>query len=117
MTVGPALMALAGFERLGAEGWWARVLNVYGRVPMFYYILHIYLVHVASIFLAVMFHQPSAWLWNGAVWMAPRPSGYGHGLPFIYLVWSVIVAVLYYPCQWFMNFKREHKDWKWLGYV
>jgi uncharacterized membrane protein len=117
MTLGPALIALAGFEKLGAEAWWARVVNVYGRVPMFYYVFHIYLVHVASIAVALMFGQPSGWLWHGAVWMSSRPPGYGHGLPFIYLVWIVIVAMLYFPCKWFMNFKREHRDWKWLGYV
>jgi hypothetical protein len=92
-------------------------LNVYGRVPMFYYILHIYLVHLASIVVALMFGQPSDWLWHGAVWTGQRPPGYGHGLGFIYLVWVVIVVALYLPCKWFMNFKREHREWKWLGYV
>ncbi len=117
MTLGPALILLAGFEKLGSGSRWAQVLNVYGRVPMFYYILHIYVVHVASIVVAMLFHQPSAWLWHGAVWTSSRPPGYGHGLPFIYLMWLVIVAALYPPCEWFMNVKREHKDWKWLGYV
>jgi uncharacterized membrane protein len=117
MTLGPALIVLAAFENIGAEGWGARVLNVYGRVPMFYYILHIYLVHLASIVVALMFGQPSDWLWHGAVWTGQRPPGYGHGLGFIYLVWVVIVVALYLPCKWFMNFKREHREWKWLGYV
>jgi uncharacterized membrane protein len=117
MTLGPALMALAGFEKLGSGGRLARVLTVYGRVPMFYYVLHIYLVHLLSIVVALLFHQPAGWLWHGAVFLSSAPPNYGHHLPFIYAVWITIVALLYFPCKWFMNFKSEHKQWKWLGYV
>lgn len=117
MTLGPALIALAGFERLGPGGAVARVLNVYGRVPMFYYVLHIYLVHLVSIAVARLFHQPTGWLWHGAVFLSSAPPNYGHNLPFIYLVWMTIVLLLYFSCKWFMNFKREHRQWKWLGYI
>jgi hypothetical protein len=70
-----------------------------------------------AIIAAFAFHQPAAWLWHGAMFTQAIPDGYGHGLPFIYLMWITAVAVLYLPCRWYMNFKREHRDWGFLSYV
>jgi uncharacterized membrane protein len=117
MTLGPALIVLSWLESVNAEKAWARFVLVYGRVPMFYYILHIYLIHTMAIIAAFAFHQPAAWLWHGAMFTQAIPDGYGHGLPFIYLMWITAVAVLYLPCRWYMNFKREHRDWGFLSYV
>jgi uncharacterized membrane protein len=117
ITLGPALLALAWFDSLGAERGFSRVLLVFGRVPMFYYILHIYLIHILAIVVAFVMHQPAAWLWQGAFVLARRPDGYGYHLPFIYLVWVVVIALLYLPCRWFMKFKQEHRDSNWLSYV
>jgi uncharacterized membrane protein len=116
MTLGPALILLGLFDGVKAERGLARVLVVYGRVPMFYYILHLYLIHIIAIMAALAFHQPAAWLWHGAIFLLPTPAGYGHGLPFIYAMWIAIVALLYLPCRWFMEFKRQHRDWLWLSY-
>jgi uncharacterized membrane protein len=117
MTLGPALMVLAALDNVRAEKLWARFVLVYGRVPMFYYILHIYLIHTMAILAALAFHQPASWLWHGGFIEQPVPTGYGHGLPFIYLVWITAVLVLYLPCRWYMYFKKEHRDWEWLSYV
>jgi uncharacterized membrane protein len=116
MTLGPALILLGLLDGVKAERGLARVLVVYGRVPMFYYILHLYLIHIIAILAALAFHQPAAWLWHGAIFLLPTPAGYGHGLPFIYAMWIAIVALLYLPCRWFMEFKRQHRDWLWLSY-
>jgi uncharacterized membrane protein len=117
MTLGPALMALSWLENVNAQKTWARVVLVYGRVPMFYYILHIYLIHTMAIIAAFAFHQPAAWLWHGGMFVLGIPNGYGHGLPFIYLMWITAVVILYLPCRWYMNFKREHRDWSFLSYI
>jgi len=66
---------------------------------------------------ALAFHQPAAWLWHGANFLLPTPAGYGHGLPFIYAMWILAVAILYLPCLWFMQFKARHRDWNWLSYL
>ena len=116
VTLGPALIALGLFDRIKDPRGWARIFTVYGRVPMFYYVLHIYLIHVIAIVLALSLHQPAAWLWHGGI-AVPKPEGYGHGLPFIYLMWITVVALLYLPCRWFMGFKARHRDWAWLSYV
>jgi len=117
MTLGPALILLGLLDGVKAERVLGRVLLVYGRVPMFYYILHLYLIHTIAIVAALAFHQPAAWLWHGAIFLLPTPPGYGHGLPFIYAMWILAVAILYLPCLWYMEFKRQHRDWNWLSYL
>jgi uncharacterized membrane protein len=117
MTLGPALIFLALFDRAKAQRGLGRILLVYGRVPLFYYVLHIYLIHVAAIAIAFLTHQPASWLWHGAIFLLPTPSTYGHGLALIYSVWIAAVAVLYLPCRWFMELKQRHRDWNWLSYL
>jgi uncharacterized membrane protein len=117
MTLGPALILLGLIDRSKAERGLGRVLVVYGRVPMFYYVLHLYLIHILAILAAFAFHQPASWLWHGAIFLLPTPAGYGHGLPFIYATWILAVAILYLPCRWFMEFKARHRDWNWLSYL
>ncbi len=110
-------MLLGLLDGVKAERGLGRILVVYGRVPMFYYILHLYLLHIIAIVVALAFHQPAAWLWHGANFLLPTPAGYGHDLPFIYAMWILAVAILYLPCRWFMEFKRRHRDWNWLSYL
>lgn len=114
MTLGPSLILLALFDGIKAEDGLGRVLLVYGRVPLFYYVLHIYLIHVMAILVALACHQP---VWHGPIIGAPRPFGYGHGLPFVYVMWILAVVMLYLPCRWFMQLKARHRDWAWLSYV
>ncbi len=116
VTLGPALMALALFERVQEKDFIARILLVYGRVPLFYYVLHIYLIHMMAFVAALLFRQPASWLLHGAIFTQQTPSGYGHALPFVYLMWMMAVALLYYPCRRYMEFKRRHRDWNWLSY-
>jgi uncharacterized membrane protein len=116
MTLGPSLILLGLLDGAKAERGLGRVLLVYGRVPMFYYVLHLYLIHTVAILAALATHQPAAWLWHGAIFLLPTPTGYGHGLPFIYAVWFLVVASLYLPCRWFMQYKARHRDWNWLSY-
>jgi len=119
MTLGPALMALALLDRLrldGPAGALGRFFLVFGRVPMFYYVLHLYLIHALAVVAALLFHQPAKWLVGGAFILQPLPDGYGHGLPFIYLVWMTAILLLYFPCRWYMAVKERRKDW-WLSYL
>jgi uncharacterized membrane protein len=117
MTLGPSLMALAWFEGMKGGRGLSRFFLIYGRVPMFYYLLHIYLIHAMAVLAAWIFHQPASWLWHGAFVSSSAPEGYGHGLPFIYAVWITAVLILYYPCRWFMEYKRQHRDKNWLSYI
>ncbi|MCU1283845.1 MAG: hypothetical protein JWO13_195 [Acidobacteriales bacterium] len=118
MTLGPAIMLLAWFEkvnlRAGIGKFWDKIL-VFGRVPMFYYILHLFLIHAMAIAVAVLFRQPAKWLIGGAFFNGPA-IGYGHGLAFVYLMWLLAVFILYFPCKWYAGVKERRKDW-WLSYV
>jgi len=115
MTLGPALMALPWLDRVNAERGLGRVLKVFGRVPLFYYVLHLYLIHILAILAAKATHQPSHWLIGGPLMLMPQ-AHYGHGLPFIYAMWATVVVLLYLPCKWFMDYKQRHDDW-WLRYL
>ena len=116
MTLGPSLILLGLLDGAKAERGLSRILMVFGRVPLFYYVLHINLIHLIAIVVALAFHQP---VWHGTVIadFAQKPSGYGHGLPFIYAMWILAVAILYVPCRWFMEFRSWHRDWTWLSYL
>ena len=114
MTLGPALIVLACLDRVTAERGLGRILLVFGRVPLFYYVVHIFLIHGMAIFVGLLFRQPVSWLWHASL---HRPAGYGHGLPFVYLMWFIALLILYLPCRWYMAFKSRHRDWVWLGYL
>jgi uncharacterized membrane protein len=116
MTLGPSLILLGLLDKAKAEGGLSRILVVYGRVPLFYYVLHLYLIHILAIVVALVFHQP---ILHGSVIadFATKPAGYGHSLPFIYAMWILAVAILYLPCLWFMELRSRHRDWTWLSYL
>jgi uncharacterized membrane protein len=116
MTLGPALILLGLLDRAKAKHGLGRILLVFGRVPMFYYILHLYLIHLMAIAVALAFHQP---VLHGSVIadFAQKPAGYGHGLPFVYAMWILAVAILYLPCRWFLEFRAQHRNWTWLSYL
>lgn len=114
MTIAPSLLLLAALDRDSVPRGISPLL-VFGRVPMFFYILHLYLIHWMAVLVAVLAHQPVRWLFHGAIF-ANTPDGYGHGLPFVYLMWLTAVIILYFPCRWFAGLKQRRKDW-WLSYL
>jgi uncharacterized membrane protein len=116
VTLGPALTLLGLLDRAKGTRGLSRFLLVYGRVPLFYYLLHLYLIHVIAIVVSLMSRQP---IWYGTVIadFAQKPIGYGHGLPFIYAMWLLAVGILYLPCLWFMKFRSRHREWTWLSYL
>lgn len=111
MTLGPGLLLLRAFERV--QGGPASVLLVFGRVPLFYYVLHLPLLQLmAGVLIGVT---------AGAAGFAPGPEGgppvgWGWGLGTVYLAWLTMLALLYLPCRWFMGVKARRKDW-WLSYL
>jgi uncharacterized membrane protein len=116
MTLGPSLILLALLDKVRADRGLSHIFLVFGRVPLFYYVLHIYLIHAIAIVASLATRQP---IWYGTVIAdhAQRPPGYGHGLVFVYAMWLVAVAILYLPCLWFMELRLRHRDWIWLGFL
>lgn len=116
MTLGPAIAALAFFDQ--QHGAWRRPFIVIGRVPLFFYLLHIPLIHALAIALAYAKYGRADWLFD-APWGQTAnqpPSDYGYSLLGVYLVWIIVVAALYPACAWFAGLKQRRRD-PWLSYL
>lgn len=113
MTLGPTLVALALVE--GARGRVARWIAVYGQVPLFYYMLHIYVGHVIAMALALVqggeLHRIPVVSDPGSI-----PAWYGVSLPGVYVAWALVVVLAYVPCRWYAGLKARRDDW-WLRYT
>jgi uncharacterized membrane protein len=116
MTLGPALIALASFER--ARGRIARVVVTFGRVPLLFYVLHIYVAHALAVATAYAQGGTATFLLsNGGVTPTTTyPDWYGLGLAGVYAMWLVIVTALYPVCRAFAAVKARRRDW-WLSYL
>ena len=116
MTLGPTIALIPILER--ARGPLARALTVFGRVPFFYYALHIPLIHLLALVVSkARLGYVSPWLFeNHPMGNSPPPEGYTWSLGLLYLVWAVAIAILYVACRWFASVKARRRDW-WLGYV
>jgi len=95
-------------------------LIVFGRVPFFYYIVHMALAHLIAILLNL-----ARYGWKPFLWIAPPsmgtpdnlfPPNYGFPLWTVYAIWIVVIALLYPACLWFARLKQRRKDW-WLSYL
>ena len=117
MTLGPVLLILPFLETAGGRV--AGVLTTFGRVPFFYYVLHIPLIHLAAIAVSLIRSgSVSPWLFlNHPVMIPPAPEGYVWSLGLLYLVFAIVVAVLYLPCRWFAGLKQRRKDIGFLSYL
>ena len=113
MTLGPALIALALFDR--ASGPLAAFFIVFGRVPMFYYVLHLYLIHTLAVAAGLVHGDPVGFLFQN-ITPDQVPLWWGFGLPVVYAVWLLAIVILYPMCHWFAEVKRRRRDW-WLSYV
>lgn len=92
-------------------------MNKLPKVPLFYFIVHFYIIH--SLLLVVLFLQGFHWSdLNFASGAFGRPKGVENGVPLwaVYGTWIAVVAALYKPCVWFGRYKAGHKNW-WLRYL
>ena len=111
LTLGPALVLLACMDRDFSRRW--QPLVTLGRVPMFFYLLHIPLIHGLAIVCNSVVHGDVV---ISQTSQRNPPSGdWGFDLPIVYLAWFTIVFALYWPCRWFAELKRRRHD-AWLSY-
>ncbi len=115
--MGPALIFLANSENLKGKA--VEFFSTFGRVPFFYYIIHIYLIH----FIAMILAQLSGFGWHAMVstggWIDDSPAlkGYGFKLWVVYAIWVFVIALLYPVCKKFDAYKMSHKEKWWLSYL
>jgi uncharacterized membrane protein len=116
MTLGPVFILLAITERIKANS--LKFFHVFGRVPLFYFILHFYLAHA----LALIFYMVKTGKSLAEIDMhfaksfgGITPEG-GHSLAWVYVAWITVVLICYPVCKWYDRYKTTHKHW-WLGYL
>jgi uncharacterized membrane protein len=116
MTLGPTIALIPALERV--RGRVAEWITVFGRVPFFYYMLHIPLIHALALVVSqIRLGHVSPWLFaDHPMGSPPPPDGYTWGLPVLYLVWAVAMVLLYFASRWFASLKARRRDW-WLGYL
>ncbi len=118
MTLGPSLLVLAAFDRPVGRvlGW----LTTFGRVPLFYYVFHLLLIHTAArVMYWAMHGEPYSAIQQGLTLLfsgQPLPEWYGKPLWVVYAAWIAAVVALYPLCRWYADYKRRHRS-VWLSYL
>ena len=114
IMIGGGLIALAFLER--AQGKLSDFFRVFGRVPMFYYVLHLYLIHLigVAVFFGEGFSVDQIVTPNNPFLF--RPSAFGFGLLGVYIVWIIVILILYPLCKKYDRYKSTHRYW-WLSYL
>ncbi len=116
MTLGPVILLLPLAER--ARGRIGEMFATFGRVPMFYYLLHIPTIHLAAVLVSLAREgRINPWLFaNHPMMNPPPPDGYTWRLSLLYAVFVVVIAVLYWPCRWYA--RRKATDPRpWMRYI
>ena len=113
MTIGPALIILSFTENV--SNWFTRFIMVFGKVPFFYYLLHVFLIHsLAWIFFFVTGRGSGNVDFMGR---APVKADAGYPLWVVYVIWVSVIIILYFPCKWYSRYKAGHPENKWLSYL
>lgn len=113
MTLGPAVALLPALER--AHGRLAEAVRTIGRVPLFFWLLHVPLIHLIAVgFSLLRYGEVIPWLVSNPP--TPLPEGYGYGLPVVWAVTAAVILLLYPACTWFAALKRRRRD-SWLDYL
>lgn len=116
MTLGPAIISLAFFEKEQRGGPIRRFFVTFGRVPLFFYLLQWFTAHLISLLLHFAFGKPTGWLFQSPLNFGQSPPGIGFNLVVVYLSWIAGVLLLYPLCKWFAGVRQRRKDW-WLSYL
>ena len=116
MTLGPTIALIPVLER--ARGRFAQWISIFGRVPFFFYVLHIPLIHLLALVVSLLrTGQVDPWLFmNHPMGVPPAPEGYRWSLALLYLVWAVVIVILFFACRWFARVKATRSE-RWLRYV
>jgi uncharacterized membrane protein len=118
MTLGPGLLMLAWLDRRQFAK--TNPLIVFGRVPLFYFVLHLFLIHALEFPLALARYGTAAFLLKPLPSMGGvakfYPADFGYPLWAVYGIWITVVVIMYPLCLWFAGVKERRRDW-WLSYL
>jgi uncharacterized membrane protein len=118
MTLGPAMIIWAYFARVQFSRY--NPLIVFGRVPLFYFVVHLFVIHALTFLFALVRYGTAGFLKNPLPSLGGSadlyPAGFGYDLVAVYAVWFLVVALMYLPCLYFAKLKDRRRDW-WLSYL
>lgn len=114
MTIGPSIIVLSLIET--AQNKFTNVLSMYGRVPFFYYVLHFFLIHVICVVLFFATGHTAKDIIDTNTPFLFRPQQFGFILSIVYGLWLLVILILYKPCKWFDDYRKNHRQW-WLSYL
>ena len=117
VTIGCALLLLSYLEKL--ENRFTKIMSVFGRTAFFYYIVHIFFIHILAMIsfyinghtLTEIAESESVFKWKFVI------PGEGYGLIIVYAIWVFVILCLYPLCKWYDNYKTNHKEKWWLSYL
>ena len=117
MTLGPALLFLRA-----VDGWtpgWLRPAMIIGKVPLFYFLMHVLLLHLLAVVASYAQYGSAHWMFESPTldkFPITQPPGWPVPLHVVYLVWIGVVVALYPMCRWFASLKARRSD-AWLSYL
>jgi uncharacterized membrane protein len=117
MTVGFTMLGLYAFDA-GVPRWLTPALT-FGRVPLFYFLVHLPLIHLLAVALGYARYGSVHWFFTSPSldkYPFEMPPGWGYSLPFVYATWALVVISLYPLCAWFARVEARHRS-VWLSYV
>lgn len=115
MTLGPIIALIPWAQRI--KGTMADALKTIGRVPMFYYLLHILLIHLSAFVVNMIVFGTTHQEWYETAPFVGFAEEYHWGLPLLYLTWAIDVVILYFACVWYARYKGSHPEIKWMKYL
>ena len=115
MTIGPVLLLMAWWDEI--QNGFTKIVSVYGRVPFFYFLAHLFVIHLFSAVTYFMRGHSFSEGVNPTAFIKFIQPGEGVQLRYVYLVWLAIVIALYPLCKWYDGYKTNHKEKKWLSYL
>ena len=116
MTLGPTFLFLYGIENIKNKI--ANYLIVFGRVPFFFYIIHILVIHIGAIIgLIITGKDWKLMILNNEIMSTGALRGYGYSLFTVYIIWALIILILYPICYRYMSYKLKNKNKWWLSYL
>jgi uncharacterized membrane protein len=117
MTLGPAMIFLWAVDRRTPR--MLRPAVTIGKVPLFYYVLHFFLIHLLAVITCYARYGTAHWMFESpdlGNYPFSTPPNWGYSLPVIYAIWTFVVVALYPLCRWFADVKRRRTD-AWLSYL
>jgi len=117
MTLGPILLLLRAVD--GGVPQWLKPTVVFGRVPLFYFFMHVVIIHVLVIAVGFFRYGDVRWAFESSridQYPFAQPKGWPVPLPVVYAIWIGVVVALWPLCRWFAGVKARRRDW-WLSYL